>query len=182
MPIWRYPPIREYKARDPTVTSRMMSAVKSKGSKAELLLRHALWRRGYRYRLHHTKLIGKPDIVFSRFRVVVFVDSDFWHARTLISEGEPALRATIRGERQDWWIAKLRRNAARDAKVTERLMQDEWRVVRIWESEVIANPEVCANYVESFFREERGGRKRKGRAGRQKLRATGQRRNRNNCQ
>jgi len=149
--IWRYPPRREYKARAAAVTSRMMSAVKNKDSKAERLLRAELFRRGYRYRLHHRELVGKPDMVFVRFRVAVFVDSDFWHARALVANGEPALRAVIRGDRQDWWVAKLTRNACRDIEVTRRLAQDGWKVVRVWESEVLADAVRCADHVEALF-------------------------------
>lgn len=152
MKPWRYPPRSEYRARDPAVTSRMMSAVKSKGSRAERLLRSELWRRGYRYRLHHPGLVGRPDLVFPRSRVAVFVDSDFWHARTLVSEGKQALRATIRGARQDWWVSKLTRNAARDVHVTQVLAADGWRVLRLWESVVLANPKRSADVVEKTLR------------------------------
>lgn len=65
--------------RAPEVTSRMMAHVKNKNSKAELLLRRALFARGFRYRVHYAKLIGKPDVVFTRARLVVFIDGDFWH-------------------------------------------------------------------------------------------------------
>lgn len=128
-----------------------MAAVRSKDSRAEVLLRRELWRRGHRYRLHYKKLIGRPDIVFTRHRVVVFVDSDFWHARPLVQEGESALRAIIRGARQDWWVAKLRRNAERDREVTNRLAADDWTVVRVWESEVLADVTRVADRIESAF-------------------------------
>lgn len=121
-----------------------MAAVRSTGSKAERLLRSALWRRGYRFRLHSKNLIGKPDIVLPRYHCVVFVDSDFWHARALVAEGEPALRAMVRGERQDWWVRKLSRNAERDMEVTRSLRQDGWRVLRVWESDILANVDVVA--------------------------------------
>lgn len=152
MKPWRYPPRRKYQARDPVVTSQMMAAVKSKGSKAERLLRRELWGRGYRYRLHHRSLVGRPDLVFTRHRVAVFVDSDFWHARTLVAEGENALRATIRGARQDWWIKKLTRNATRDVEVTKSLTVEGWTVIRVWESEVLANPGKTADLVERILR------------------------------
>jgi DNA mismatch endonuclease (patch repair protein) len=126
----------------------MMAAVKNKNSRAELLLRRELWRRGRRYRLHDKGLIGRPDIVFAGRRVVVFVDSDFWHARTLVAKGEAALRATIRGTRQDWWNNKLARNEERDREVTNRLTNDGWSVVRVWESEVLADVSRVADRVE----------------------------------
>jgi len=159
MPEGRRPPKRDYKPRDPSVTSRMMAAVKSKNSRAELLLRRELWRRGRRYRLHHKGLIGRPDIVFAGWRLAVFVDSDFWHARPLVAEGEAALRATIRGARQDWWVAKLARNAERDREVTSRLTSDGWSVVRVWESEVLADVSRVADLVERALGQHRPQRR-----------------------
>lgn len=144
----RRPPRGEYKSRDPAVTSRMMAAVKNKNSLAELALRRELWRRGHRYRLHRRGLVGRPDIVFSAARVVVFVDSDFWHARILVEAGEAALRATIRGPRQEWWIAKLRRNAERDREVTAALRSVGWTVIRVWESEVLADVEGITDTIQ----------------------------------
>src|SRR5438309_2126139 len=65
--------------RDPKVTSRIMAAVRGKNTEPEWLLRRALFRRGLRFRVHVKTLPGRPDIVFSSVRVVVFVDGDFWH-------------------------------------------------------------------------------------------------------
>jgi DNA mismatch endonuclease (patch repair protein) len=131
----------------------MMAAVKNKNSLAELALRRELWRRGYRYRLHRKGIVGRPDIVLASARVVVFVDSDFWHARVLVEEGEEALRATIRGSRQDWWVAKLARNARRDHEVTSVLKAAGWSVVRMWESEVLADSGLAADKVERAVRQ-----------------------------
>src|SRR5690606_12208528 len=103
----RRAPTRPYKPRDAAVTSRMMSAVRGKDSKAEIAIRKALWSRGLRYRLHRASLPGRPDLVFSRYRSVLFVDSDFWHARALVEGDEETFRSTIRGQRQEWWVAKL---------------------------------------------------------------------------
>lgn len=145
---WRQPPKKEYRSRDPAVTSAMMSKVKSKDSKAELALRRELWRRGLRYRLHYKRLPGKPDLVFVGARVAVFVDGDFWHGRSFIEGGEAALRATIRGKRQDWWVAKIMRTVERDRKVTETLQEDGWKVLRLWESEIKADVAKAADAVE----------------------------------
>lgn len=144
---WRYPPKREYKPRSPAVTSAMMSKVKSKHSKAEVALRRELWRRGLRYRLHYGKLPGRPDLVFVGARLVVFVDGDFWHGRNLVEEGEDALRATIRGKRQDWWVAKIKRNVERDKEVTSKLQADGWEVLRFWESAIKEDVHAVADVV-----------------------------------
>lgn len=136
---WRKPPKRAYKARDPRVTSAMMSRVKNKNSEAEMLLRRALWRLGYRYRLHDASLPGKPDLVFRKARTVVFVDSDWWHGRILREEGEDALRAHLRTTKQDWWVQKFKRTVSRDREVSEALVATGWHVCRIWESEILGD-------------------------------------------
>lgn len=127
----------------------MMSKVRSKDSKAELALRRELWARGRRYRLHRKDVVGTPDLVFVRHGLAVFVDSDFWHARSLVEGDKEAFRQMVRGRRQDWWIAKLSRNAERDREVTADLEADGWAVLRIWESGVLDNPVAAADRVES---------------------------------
>jgi DNA mismatch endonuclease (patch repair protein) len=134
--LWRKVPTREYKPRDPAITSAMMSRVKNKNSKAEFSLRRALWADGFRYRLHDRELPGKPDLVFHRARVAIFVDSDWWHGRILHEQGEGALRMHLRTSRQDWWVRKLSRNVERDREVTGSLEALGWRVLRIWESDI----------------------------------------------
>lgn len=143
----RKPPSKPYKAREASVTSAMMAKVRNKNSKAEVRLRRALWKTGRRYRIHDPRLPGKPDLVFSGARVVVFVDSDWWHGRILVEEGEAALRAHLRTSRSDWWVSKFQRNVERDREVTAMLQQVGWRVLRIWESEILADVDEAAGRV-----------------------------------
>jgi DNA mismatch endonuclease, patch repair protein len=136
---------RRIKPRDPRVTSRIMSAVRSRDSQAEILLRRELWKRGLRYRLHVSKaanerLLGRPDIVFVGVRVIAFLDSDFWHGRILRERGHTALARQFRSERRAWWTAKIAGNAKRDVNVTANLRRAGWRVIRVWESDVLSNP------------------------------------------
>jgi DNA mismatch endonuclease (patch repair protein) len=114
----------------------MMAAVQGRENAAEITLRKALWRLGYRYRVQARDLVGRPDIVLPKYRTVIFVDGDFWHGRALVEGGEAQLRQVIRGQRFDWWRAKLARNIARDVAVTDELRATGWRVVRVWESEL----------------------------------------------
>lgn len=129
-----------------------MAAVGARENRAEVSLRRELWRRGLRYRLYSGKLIGRPDMVFVASRVVVFVDGDFWHGRQIRENGDNAFRATMRTERREWWVSKLKRNIERDAQVTEALVDDGWRVMRYWESEIAANLQGVANRVERVVR------------------------------
>src|SRR3954470_20834591 len=107
--------------RDPAVTSRMMSAVRGKDSKAEMSLRRELHRRGLRYRLHARDVVGKPDLVVRSRRVAVFVDGDFWHGNAHRVRGLDRMEDLFPNNRE-WWMQKLRRNIERDREVTTRLV------------------------------------------------------------
>jgi DNA mismatch endonuclease (patch repair protein) len=152
---WRKPPSRPYKPRDPKVTSAVMSAVRSKGNKAEVALRKELWRRGYRYRLYDGRLPGRPDLVFRSRKAVVFVDGDFWHGRALIEQGSEALLTAVRTERGEWWLNKITRTVERDRLASERLRSDGWKVLRLWESEVKRDVAAAADRVEEFLTQSR---------------------------
>jgi DNA mismatch endonuclease (patch repair protein) len=109
-----------------------MSAVRSGGNKTtelvfvKLMRRHGItdWRRGM-------KLSGKPDFVFARLRVAVFVDGCFWHACPR--------HCRMPADNRAFWRAKLARNQARDRLVTRTLRRAGWRVLRIWEHELAGN-------------------------------------------
>jgi DNA mismatch endonuclease, patch repair protein len=137
--LWREPPTRPYRPRDPKVTSRMMSTVRNRENQAEVSLRRHIWSLGFRYRTYSDTLPGKPDLVFPSRRVAIFVDGDFWHGRALIEDGERAFRATLRTRHQDWWVDKLKGNVDRDQRVVRSLEALGWRVVRVWESDVKSN-------------------------------------------
>lgn len=108
---------------------------KAKDTVPEVLLRKALWNRGLRYRLHVTQLPGKPDIVFSKERVVIFIDGDFWHGRNW-DELEKKLKHRANAE---YWIAKIQYNRTRDWEQTQMLEQQGWTVIRFWETNVTKN-------------------------------------------
>ncbi len=117
------------------------------GTRCELVLRRELWRMGLRYRLAIRGLPGKPDLVFPRQRVVVFCDGDFWHGRNL----ESRLERLKRGHNASYWVAKIRRNVHRDLAVTEQLQADGWRVVRVWETDVLRDAAHVACYIKDLL-------------------------------
>ncbi len=129
-----------HRERDPAVTSRMMATVKNKNSRAELLVRRRLHAMGLRYRLHYTSVHGRPDLVFPRQKVAVFIDGDFWHGNAWRLRGLTCL-ADMFPNRTEWWVEKITRTMRRDAEVTELLIAEDWRVLRFWESDVLANPD-----------------------------------------
>lgn len=116
-------------------------------TRAEMLLRRALWARGARYRLHAKDLPGKPDLVFRGKRVAVFVDGDFWHGRNWDQNREKVARRS----NGDYWIAKIEYNMERDRRQTADLRERGWRVVRLWETDVKKDPEGAAQEVASHL-------------------------------
>lgn len=124
-----------------------MAAVRERDNNAELLLRKALHKSGFRFRLQSRDLLGRPDIVLPRYRSAIFVDGDYWHGRALLEAGEDGLRKVIRGDSYDWWRAKLGKNITRDREVTRELKRQGWLVIRIWESDLLRQPERVLDLV-----------------------------------
>lgn len=111
-------------------SSRRMATVRQKGTEAELAIRRELFRMGLRYRVNYP-ILAKPrrtaDIVFPRPQIAVFVDGCFWH-------GCP-LHATWPKQNADFWRHKIETNRARDADTDARLIERDWKVIRVWEHE-----------------------------------------------
>jgi DNA mismatch endonuclease (patch repair protein) len=103
-----------------------MAAIRSKDTKPELKIRHALFSRGYRYRLHRQDLPGKPDIVLPKYRAVIQVQGCFWHKHDCEHFKWPATRP-------EFWQRKIEGNVARDQKALYQLKIEGWRTLIIWE-------------------------------------------------
>jgi DNA mismatch endonuclease (patch repair protein) len=108
------------------VRSRMMSGIRGKNTKPELLIRKGLHRLGFRYRLHDTSLPGKPDIVLRRHRAIIFVHGCFWHGHNCHLFKWPKTRP-------DFWVGKIERNKEVDREVLKSLREQGWRHASIWE-------------------------------------------------
>lgn len=104
-----------------------MARVRSRDTAPERLVRNALTRLGYRYRLHRSDLPGKPDIAFIGRRKVIFVHGCFWHGHDC-KRGARTPRANA-----DYWRAKIERNRARDARNAAALVKAGWQTLTIWE-------------------------------------------------
>ena len=107
-----------------------MALVRSKGMKPEMKVRRLLHGLGYRYRLHRADLPGRPDLVFPSRRKVVFVNGCFWHRH------DDCARVRIPATNRDYWLAKLERNHARDAKNTALLAEQGWEALTVWECQL----------------------------------------------
>jgi DNA mismatch endonuclease (patch repair protein) len=122
-------------------SSATMSKIRSKNTKAEVLLRKALWKNGCRYRLHAKGLAGKPDIIFRKRKVVVFIDGDFWHGYNWEEKKKKLV------SNKAYWIPKIERNMQRDAEVNLKLLNSGWSVMRFWEHEIEQNLNSCINKI-----------------------------------
>ena len=125
----------------PEQRRRNMQAIHSKDTTIELLLRKALWERGVRYRKNYKKLIGKPDIAITKYKIAVFCDSDYWHGYDWENRNQ-----RIKSNR-DYWVPKIERNMARDREVTEALQRDGWQVLRFWEWQIRKHLSECVESV-----------------------------------
>jgi DNA mismatch endonuclease (patch repair protein) len=116
-----------------------MSRIRGMNTAPELAVRRLAYTRGLRYRTHVMDLPGRPDMVFAGLRVAVFIDGDFWHGWRF---------PTWASRLAPFWKSKIARNRLRDRKNFRRLRQAGWRVVRVWEHEVHADPDECVHRIE----------------------------------
>ena len=129
----------------PEVRRRVMASIKSANTRPELMLRSALWAIGVRgWRCHVPDLPGRPDVVFPKQKVAVFVDGVWWH-------GHPAYLP--RGRRGEYWDAKIASNVRRDREVDQRLSEMGWKVLRFWDQDILESPKRIAEAVHAALLE-----------------------------
>ncbi|MDD4190795.1 MAG: very short patch repair endonuclease [Mangrovibacterium sp.] len=125
--------------------SELMAKIKSQNTKPELKLRKALWNLGFRYRKNLRKLPGSPDIVCTKYKLVIFVDGEFWHGYNW-SEKKTKIKTN-----RDFWIPKIERNIQRDLQNNQLLTDAGWYVIRFWEHELKKDFAGCVNRVTSYL-------------------------------
>lgn len=115
----------------PEIRRKNMQNIRSTNTKIEILIRRELFKIGLRFRKNVSKIEGKPDIVFPKQKVAVFLDSCFWHSCPYHSN--------IPDTNKPYWINKLKRNKKRDKEVNKKLKKDGWKVLRFWEHSIKKN-------------------------------------------
>jgi len=125
--------------------SENMKRIKSKDTSIEIILRKALWKKGFRYRKNCKDVIGKPDLCFKGKKLAVFCDSEFWHGKYLM-EGK-----YIPKTNRKFWIEKLEKNIERDKTVNMKLKENGWTVLRFWESDIRKNTDKCVEIFEKTY-------------------------------
>ena len=131
----------------PEQRRKNMQAIRSKDTQIECILRKELWSRGYRYRKNYKKLIGKPDIALTKYKIAVFCDSEFWHGKDF---DESNCRI---GTNKSYWTEKIKRNIERDRKVTQALRDEGWIVLRFWEKEIRKETASCVDRIQEAIAE-----------------------------
>ncbi len=125
--------------------SKIMSKIRGKNTKPELIFRKALWTKGVRYRINNKTLPGKPDISIIKYKLAIFIDGEFWHGYNWNERKE-----TIQSNRK-FWIPKIERNMQRDIEVNQQLTDLGYTIFRFWEHEIKKDLTKCVNDVLVFL-------------------------------
>lgn len=125
--------------------SRNMKAIKNKDTKCEVLLAKSLWQRGHRYRKNDKTVFGKPDLTFKKYKLAIFVDSEFFHGKNW-----EASKYRIKSNREFWW-PKIERNIQRDQEVNQFLLEEGWIVLRFWSSDIKNKLSECVKTIEDII-------------------------------
>lgn len=129
----------------PEQRSKNMRAVKNKDSKEEIMLAKALWHLGYRYRKNDKTVFGKPDLTFKKYKLAVFVDSEFFHGK------DWEIKKHEIKSNQEFWYKKIERNIERDKEVTAFLERSGWTVLRFWAKDVRMELDSCITQIVSVI-------------------------------
>ena len=126
----------------PEQRSKNMAAVKSTGTSFEVLLGKALWKAGFRYRKNNKTVFGKPDFTFKKYKIAIFIDSEFFHGKDWEVQ-----QHTVKSNR-DFWLKKIFRNIERDKEVNAYLQSQGWTVIRFWSRDVKKNLDTCVAVIQ----------------------------------
>ena len=128
----------------PEQRKKNMRHIRSKNTEIECILRKALWKKGYRYRKHYTKIPGKPDIVLTKYKIAIFCDGEFFHGK----DWEVQRKRIEKSNNSDYWIMKIKRNINRDEDVNRKLKAMGWVVLRFWGKDIKNNTDSCIKAIE----------------------------------
>lgn len=125
---------------DKVTRSSMMSGIRGKNTKPEMMIRKALFARGFRYRIHDKKLPGKPDLVLKKYNAVIFVHGCFWHGHDCHLFKWP--KSNIQ-----FWREKIQTNTKKDIEIKAALLEMGWRVLVIWECALKGKTRLDLDYI-----------------------------------
>lgn len=128
----------------PKQRKKNMGQIKSNNTKIEILLRKALWHKGYRYRKNYAKLPGCPDIALTKYRIAIFCDGEFFHGK----DWEKLKHKLKNSNNSEFWIDKISKNREHDAIINQKLTIMGWTVIRFWGKDIKKNVNECIRVVE----------------------------------
>lgn len=124
-----------------------MSNIKSKDTSIEVLIRKALWNKGYRYRKNYKLLPGKPDIVLTKYKIAIFCDSEFFHGKDWEIKKEKLKKSS----NSNYWISKIERNMERDKENDQQLLFQGWTIVHFWGNDIKKHLDDCIKVIEELI-------------------------------
>ena len=133
----------------PEQRHKNMQNIRSQNTSIEVLLRKALWNKGYRYRKNYKELPGKPDIVLTQYKIAIFCDGEFFHGKDW-QVLKPRLEQSTNSE---FWINKITHNMDRDEKINHELTMMGWTVIRFWGKEIKRDTNYCIRIIENAITE-----------------------------
>ena len=125
-----------------------MKAIKSKDTEIEVILRKALWHKGYRYRKNYKSLPGSPDIAITKYKIAIFCDGEFFHGKDWEERLLPRLE---KSNNSKFWIEKISRNMERDNETDKRLQFQGWEAVHFWGEDIKKNTDGCVKVIEEII-------------------------------
>lgn len=124
--------------------SKNMQRIKGKDTKIEVVLRKALWKKGYRYRKNYKSVPGSPDIAITKYKIAIFCDGEFFHGK----EWDVLRPRLEKGNNPEYWIKKIERNRERDAEKDAQLLYHGWTVIHFWGKDILKDTDSCIKVIE----------------------------------
>ena len=128
----------------PEQRRKNMQHIRGKDTTIEVILRKALWARGYRYRKNYKRIPGSPDIVRTKYKIAIFCDGEFFHGK----DWEVLKPRLEKSNNSEFWIKKISRNLERDDEINKKLLSMGWTVIRFWGNEIKKNTDECIRVIE----------------------------------
>lgn len=128
----------------PEQRKKNMRSIKGKDTSIEMILRKALWKKGYHYRKNYKNLPGTPDIALTKYKIAIFCDGEFFHGKDW-GILKPHLE---KGKNSDFWVTKISKNRERDEEINKKLLFMGWTVIRFWGMDIKKNTDECILVIE----------------------------------
>ena len=128
----------------PEQLKKNMRSIKEKDTSIEMILRKALWKKGYHYRKNYKNLPGTPDIALTKYKIAIFCDGEFFHGK----DWEVLKPRLEQGKNPEYWVKKIQRNIDRDDEKDKELLFQGWTVIHFWGKDIITNTDECVRVIE----------------------------------